>query len=175
MIFCQLVQITLRDDASEGVVPLYFTTAPFDVSHDGHLYIASGEMLEIGDTETSYELSTEGMTITLSGIDIGFREQIDNLGFLKAPIDVINAQIPYDTNVPSAVSYHFRGFVDSPTTVMDETSISIQVECLPIMQDTTRSPEFTNTSHAQHRAKNPGDKFFIYVSDTSLVEETWKT
>lgn len=174
MINIVLLILDLTNAPSGTIIRL--TNAPFDIEWDGNIYQATGDLLQIDGLDTTADLTTIGTTITLQGVDPSYQSVIDNNGFLKAPIDLLLATVPDNTNVVDNASYWHRGFCDTPATVVDyeEGTITIGVETQSIFQSLERTPDLMRTSQANHQAHHNGDRFFEYVADTP-VEEIWRT
>ncbi|MCV5216305.1 hypothetical protein OFC53_34280, partial [Escherichia coli] len=68
-----------------------------------------------------------GLEITLSGINQAYQAIIERHGFRNAPIDVLLATLPENTNVVSSAKYYHRGFAMTPVTEFDESTGSITV------------------------------------------------
>ncbi len=174
MIRVVLLELDLTRAPSGTVVRL--TNSPYDIIWNGYTFQATGDLLEIDGLDSTADLTTIGTTITLQGIDPSFQSVIDANGFLKAPIDLLLATIPDNTNIATEASYWHRGFCDTPATIVnyDDGSITIGIETQSIFQDLDREPNLMRTSQANHQANHKGDRFFEYVADTP-IEEIWRT
>lgn len=169
-----LLELDLTNAPSGSIVRL--TTAPFDVIWNGYTFQASGDLLQIDGLDTTADLTTIGTVVTLQGVDPSFQIEIENSGFLKAPIDLLIADIPEGTNIATTASYWHRGYCDTPATTVDyeNETITIGVETQSIFQSLDRVPDLMRTSQSNHQAHHNGDRFFEYVADTP-VEETWRS
>jgi len=154
-------------------------TAAHDVTYNGYNYTAVGDLLEVEGLEEEADLVTKGTTLKLNGIDPAYRQEIDRNAFRLAPIDILIAELPDGTNEVSVAQYWHRGFCDSPNTVIDYSAdvqqLVIEVSTQSIFGNLDKIPDLVRTSQSSHEATHSGDKFFTYVADASLAEETWKT
>ena len=171
-----LMRIDYKDHVTQEVTQVRFTNAPFDVEYMGEVWQAAGDLLSIGKQETNYEIVTEGVEIQLSGINNSFRPVIDRHGFRFAPVDIFLATLEDNSNQVTAASYYHRGFALSPVTELDETSGTITVifETQSAFKSLERNSHLMTTSIAHHASLHPNDKFFQYVADAGLGEETWR-
>lgn len=153
-------------------------SAPFNVMYNGYEYQGAGDLIGIEDLDLSADLTTIGLGFTLSGIDPAYRQEIDNGGFKRAPIEVLLAELPDDTNtVPNntAIYYH-RGTCDTPNTKIDYATGSLEIEITTqsILGNLSKVPDLCRTSQATHTSRHPGDDFFLFVASTEQ-EEIWKS
>lgn len=171
-----LLELRYKDHTDGSEIPVRLTNAPFDVEHAGVSWAAAGDLLAIGDHESNYELITEGLEITLSGVNQVYQPIIDNHGFRNAPVDVLLATLPDNTNVVSSAKYYHRGFALTPVTEYDDSSSSITIafETQSAFRDLELNSHLMTTSLAHHQALHPGDMFFQYTADASFGEEVWK-
>lgn len=171
-----LILIKYKDHSTGEVSHVRFTNAPFDVQYMDASWKAAGDLLSIGKHESNYELITEGLEIQLSGINRALQPIIDTKGFRSAPVDVLLATLPEDSDeVTSAVYYH-RGFALTPVTEFNESTgtITVAFETESAFKSLDRSSHLMTTSLAHHQSLHPTDMFFQYVTDIGLSEETWK-
>lgn len=168
--------VLVRVDLRKQNLVARFTNASYDIIHNGETYVASGDMLQISEITDTYEVSTQGLTISLSGIS-NIQSSINLDAFLNAPIDVLIAEVPNGSNVASAVTYYHRGYCDTPVQKVDRDSgtTQIDVETQSVFKALDKRPEFLSCSYSAHAARHPGDKFMEFVANTTLGEETWKT
>ncbi len=171
-----LTRLKYKDHDIGDVTEVRFTNAPFDVIYDNKTWIAAGDLLRIGNQESSYELVTEGVLITLSGLNASLQPIIDRHGFRKAPVDILLGTLPDNTNVISAASYWHRGFALTPVTEFDESgeTITVAFETESVFKDLSRTANLMSSSLAHHQALHPNDMFFQYTADVGLGEEAWK-
>lgn len=171
-----LMRIDYKDHVTQEVTQVRFTNAPFDVEYMNETWQAAGDLLNIGKHETNYEIVTEGVEIQLSGINNSYRSVIDRHGFRFAPVDIFLATLEEDSNLVTAASYYHRGFALSPVTELDESSGTITVifETQSAFKSLERTSHLMTTSIAHHQALHPNDKFFQYVADAGIGEETWR-
>ncbi|HHF2952154.1 TPA: hypothetical protein ACPJ0E_001755 [Vibrio diabolicus] len=171
-----LVELRYKDHSNGEITPVRLTSAPFDVEHAGVTWSAAGDLLSIGKTESTYELITDGLEITLSGINQAYQAIIECHGFRNAPVDVLLATLPENTNVVSSAKYYHRGFAMTPVTEFDEStgSITVAFETQSAFKNLELNNQLMTTSLAHHQSLHPNDKFFQYTADTSLGEENWR-
>lgn len=171
---CLLVEIRVND-FNGGYNPIRLCTAPFNVVLDGNTYIGAGDILEISDAEETAEISKNGITLTMSGVDPVYQNELASGGFVRAPIDIITANVPEGSNVVDLYYYHHRGYCDTPLTQVDYKSntITIGIETTNVFTDIDRIPDLMRCSMASHSSRHSGDKFFQYTADVDL-EEVWK-
>jgi hypothetical protein len=155
-----------------------FTTAPHNVIYEGYEYTAYGDLLQISDIQETGEITSEGIEIQLSGVDVTYQSELDNNGFRDAPIDLRLAELPNTTNIipdGTAIWYH-RGIADTPRQSIDYRSgtITLVVETRTVLGDLDRIPDLTRCSQSQHGALHGGSLFFQYVASADInPEETW--
>lgn len=171
-----LVSLQYKNHVDGGLSKIRLTNAPFDVKHDNAVWSAAGDLLSIGDHESTYELVTEGIEIHLSGVDKVYQTIIDQHGFRKAPVDVFMATLAEGTNEVSSAKYYHRGFALTPVTEFDESSgtISVIFETESAFRDLDKKSHLMTSSLAHHNSLHPNDKFFQYTADTSIGEEVWR-
>lgn len=171
---CLLVRLKLHD-GNGGFNQLLLSTAPFDVVLDGDVFVGSGDLLQIEKSESTNEISKTGTTIQLNGIDPVYQADISNGGFIRAPIDILVANVPEGTNVVDMYTFHHRGYCDTPAMELDHETgtLSVGVETNNVFIDIDRVPDLLRCSMATHASRHAGDKFFEYTADVDL-EEVWK-
>ncbi|PHS21998.1 MAG: hypothetical protein COA84_14040 [Robiginitomaculum sp.] len=154
------------------------TSNSFDVLYNGNNYSAVGDLLNFEDIENMAELTSIGTTLSLSGIDPAYRIEIDNGGFLNAPIDISIAQLPANTNIvpDGTAAYFHRGTCDTPNTEIDYESgtMSINIGTRSVFGNLDKVPDLCRTSQSSHKARHAGDDFFKYVASIAQ-EEIWKS
>lgn len=152
-----------------------FTSCPFDIEYNGALFQAAGDMLSISDLDDTYEISTNGITVSLSGIS-SIQNIINLDAFLNAPIDILLAEVPDGQNIASAATYFHRGYCDTPVQKVDLESglIQIDIETQSVFKALDKKPEFMGCNYAAHSARHNGDLFMDSVANTTLGQETWK-
>lgn len=171
-----LLELRYKDHTTGEVIPVRLTSAPHAVRHAGVTWTAAGDLLEVGDTESTYELITDGLEIKLSGINKAYQAVIDRQGFRYAPVDVLLATLPQGSDEVSSAKYYHRGFALTPVTEFDETtgSITVLFETQSAFRDLDRKSHLMTTSLAHHQALHPNDMFFQYTADTSFGDENWR-
>lgn len=152
------------------------TSSPIDLIYGGNLYTASGDLIGIGDTENSVELSSKGITISLSGIDPSYQDAIEAHAFLNAPVRVDLAFTPEGTNVVQKVVAYHRGTADTPQTSVDYENgeITIALSTYSLFGSLDKTPSLSRSSFSTHQARHSGDLFYQYAGDSQLGEETWQ-
>lgn len=171
-----LMLIKYKDFDTQEVTEVRFTNAPHNVTYSGAEWIAAGDLLQIGDHESNYELVTSGLEIQLSGLNRAIQPIIDKHGFRNAPVDILLADLPANSEQVSAASYYHRGFASTPVTEFDESSgtITILFETDSVFKSVDKNSHLMTTSVAHHQALHAGDRFFEYTADIGLGEEVWK-
>jgi len=154
------------------------TSNSFDIEYNGHNYSAVGDLIGMESIENMAELTSIGMSISLSGIDPAYRQEIDNGGFLRAPIDISIAQLPDNTNVvpDNTAAFFHRGTCDTPNTEIDYDAgtMSINIGTQSVFGNLDKIPDLCRTSQSSHKARHAGDDFFKYVASIAQ-EEIWKS
>ena len=162
--------------AAAGGVVIRLTNSPYDLRYDGNTYQASGDLLSISSSESTAELVSEGITINLSGVDPAYQSVINANGFLKAPVDIILATCPDNTNlIPAGTGiFYFRGYADTPQTKVDSEngSVIVSLETQSVLGDLDKIPNLLRTTLSSHQTRHAGDLFFEYCADAG-TEETW--
>jgi len=170
-----LMRLDLSNSGANRI--LRFTNAPYDIEDlFGDVYQSTGDLLQIGDGSGSEtELVSTGLTVSLSGVDPSYQAEIDNNGFLRAPIDLMLVKVPDGSNVATEQIYYHRGLCDTPQTIIDSTSgtITIQIETQSILGDLDKTPSLTKCSFSVHSSRHAGDKFFEYTADAETQEIWW--
>lgn len=171
-----LLELRYKNNTDGSTIPFRLTSAPFDVTYSGYTWSAAGDLLKIGKLEANYELITEGLEITLSGVNTAYQALIDQHGFRNAPVDIWLASLDDDANTVAAAKYYHRGFAGTPVTEYDEETgtISVVFETQSAFKSLDRNSQLMTTSLAHHRSLHTNDNFFLYVADTGIGEETWK-
>lgn len=171
-----LIELRYKNHETNEVTVFRVTSAPFDISYNGYNWTAAGDLISIGNHESNYELITEGLSVTLSGINSAYQSIIDQNGFRNAPIDIYLANVPDNTNVASSAIFYHRGYCGTPVTEFDETSgsISIIFDTQSVFKSLDRNSQLMTTSLSHHQSLHSGDDFFQYTADTGIGEETWK-
>jgi len=171
-----IVLVSLDLTKATGGIVHRMCSASHDVQYNGHTYRAVGDLLSIDDIESTADLTTLGTSITLSGIDPAYRQEIDNGGFLRAPIDIMIAQLPEgsDTVPDNTAGYYHRGTCDTPNTEIDYStgSLTIAINTQSVFGNLDKIPDLCRTSQSSHEARHPGDKFFTFVAAVTQ-EEKW--
>ena len=173
-----LLQIDWKDNSSSGgpVTSIRYTSAPFHVWHGGFQWYAAGNLLTIGSHESNYELVTDGLALSISGIDPSLQPIIDQYGFRNAPVDVLLATLPDNSDTVISAKFYHRGFAGSPVTEIDEDAgtITIGFETTSVFKNLDKNSQLMTTSIAHHQAHHPDDMFFQYTADSGIGEETWR-
>ena len=176
-----LMELRLRGIAD----PITFSNAPFDIEHDGKSYLATHDMLKIGDMEHNFELLNDGIDITLSGVNPQRRSVIEQQAFRGAAVDILTCDVTDNTSTATNVRYYHRGYAGTPVTEFDETSgtITVHQKTQSAFKNLDKSNILMKTSLASHQALHPDfldvaettkDMFFQYTSDTlSFGVEQW--
>lgn len=159
-----------------------YCTAMHDVLYGGYLWKAVGNLLKIDDIEQTVEIATLGTTVTLSGIEIEYQNELDNNGFVNAPITIYSAELGDNTNVVNSVTILHSGRCNTPSTDIDyaTNTITLAVATESIWGDLDKTPSLARcsfSSHSsQHRTDINGamvpDETFKYVASTT-TEEKW--
>jgi hypothetical protein len=158
------------------------TTAMHDVEYEGYTWDGVGDLISVDDIQNTAEIASLGTTVTLSGIDPAYRQEIDQNGFKKAPIRILAADLEDNTNViTNAVVIH-AGTCDTPITEIDyeQGTMTIGVSTVSIWGDLEKTPDLTRSSYATHSSIHSynmngdyePDQFFKFVASTS-IEEDW--
>lgn len=131
----------------------------------GNSYTGTGSLLTVTTAEESNDLSANGASITLSGIDSG--------------IIALALTEPYQSRLCSIkigsgsdVLEVFSGYMDVMTfdDGGDTCTITLTVESRLITMDRAVSLRYTQESQA---ARYPTDTFFSYVADLADKSITW--
>lgn len=172
---CTLIELRLKPFGETAPAPVRISNAPFDVVFNGNVYTAAGDALKIESTEDTSEVSKTGVSVTLSGLNVNFQNEISNGGFVRAPIDIIKADVPDGSNVVATYAYYHRGYCDTPLMEVDYDSntLTIGVETSNIFVDLDKEPSLLKCNMASHSSRHVGDKFFEFTADVDL-EEIWK-
>ncbi|EHK6508532.1 TPA: hypothetical protein ACN359_002115 [Vibrio parahaemolyticus] len=171
-----LLELRYKDQSTGEVTPVRLTNAPFDVNYLDVPWFAAGDLLDIGETEATYELMTDGVEITLSGVNPVYRQILEQEGFRNAPVDILLATLPKDSDEVSSAKYYHRGYAQNPVTEYQEESdtIAIKFETESVFKNLSKKSMLMTSSLAHHQSFHPEDMFYQYAADTSLGEETWK-
>lgn len=104
-----MMQLTL------GSRVLRFCTAAHNVVYEGESYTAYGDLLSISDPVEATEITSEGVEISLSAVNIDYLSEIDSGAFLKAPVDILLAELPDGTNViPDGTAAYYHRAMQTP-------------------------------------------------------------
>ena len=146
-----------------GTVRLW--TGVGDKVISGNTYTGTGSLLGISGLEENDNLSSPGVTITLSGLD----STIVSLA-LQEPYQNRECKIYIGSDGDTLEV--FSGFMDimSIDDSGDNCSISVSIESRLIILD--RKSTFRYTQETQE-ARYPGDTFFSYVADLADKQVVW--
>ena len=168
---CTLIQIKTKDNNN---TPVYYRvcTSSHDVVFQGDTYLAIGDIVNIDNNEATAELNKTGTTVTVGGIDPAFQAELDSGGFIRAPIDIIIADVPDNDNVVSTYSYYHRGYCDTPVTTLDFNSgtITMTIETANIFVNLDLKSTLLGSSISNHSSRHQGDKFFEYSANVDMEE-----
>lgn len=172
--YCSLLELDLRGIGDDGRI-MRLTDAPFDVEFDGHLYTAYGTLLSIDKLTTENTLSSKELGITLSGIELGFQESVNNHLFRRRSIIIRKAYVPDNSNQVTDQKIYWRGFTSTPETDLDYNGghMALRVTCKSIF-DLDQTPNLMRSNNATHQFYHSGDKFFAYANQDMRDDVMWR-
>ncbi|HHG3075763.1 TPA: hypothetical protein ACPVXB_001021 [Vibrio parahaemolyticus] len=151
------------------------TDSPFDLVYQGNNYQAAGALLDIDKITAENTLSSKELSITLSGVSIDFQESINNNLFKRKSITIRKAFVPDDTNVVKEASIYWRGFTNTPESIVDYNKgyLALKVSCKSVF-DLDKTPSLMRSNNATHQALHNGDKFFQYATQDLDEDVMWR-
>ncbi|BCV28478.1 baseplate hub domain-containing protein [Shewanella algae] len=152
------------------------TDAPFDVIVAGKHYQSVGEVLEISEAETTAELATQSITVSLNGLStLGEVTATEDL-LLNAPIDVLLADIPDGGNSTNNFTYYHRGYCGEVQFSNSNETYVAAIETQSVFKQLDKKASLMQTNTSSHQAMHDGDLFYQYAVEAGLGtnEETWK-
>ena len=170
--YCSLLELDLRDVTGEV---MRLTDAPFNVTYDGHEYMAFGTLLSIDKITYENTLSSKELGVILSGITVDFQEAVNNNLFRRKSIIISKAFVEENTNeVQEAVTY-FRGLTNTPETDInyEDGYLALKLTCKSIF-DLDQTPSLMRCNSATHQAYHAGDLFYQYATQDMKDDALWR-
>ena len=133
-------------------------------------YIGAGSLLQIGEPSEASDLSAQGLTVSLSGL---------NSSILSAALSESYqgniAKLYFGIEGVSEMAEVFSGYMDVMTIneAAETVSVSLSIESRLIDLERPRIARFTQASH-QSISGNSGDKFFDFLTDIQDKRVEWK-
>jgi len=133
-------------------------------------YIGVGNLLEMGEPSESADLSAQGLTVSLNGL---------NSSILSAALSENyqgrSAKLYLGVSGVSNMAEVFSGYMDVMTIneAADTVSVSLNIESRLIDLERPRVARYTQSSH-QSISGNSGDKFFNFITDIADKKVEWK-
>jgi len=170
-----LISLDLTGAEPAGLVHR-FCSHSHDVMHNGYKYTAAGGLIGMEDVDITSDLTTIGLSLSLSGVDPAYRKEIDNGGFKNAPIEVLIGDLPPNSDTVTNTRIHFRGTCDTPSTDIDYSKgeMTINIDAQSPFRQLDKTPDLMRTSQSSHETWHKGDKFFKFVASQSQ-EEVWRS
>lgn len=163
------IDIEFTNGTNKQVVNL--TDYPLSVKHNGLLYRANHLLKTISNFNSTTEISSRGITLTLSAIDKTIYDQVFAYGYMNAPIKVYLAYVDKHGESIGAISL-FNGFIETVKFVNDgiQPQFDFTVNNIYGRLDKTSGKRPANS--VQHLI-DPTDKGFEWTARTK-AEEKWK-
>ena len=155
--------------------PIYLWTGVGDKSltpqnGSANTYIGVGNLLEIGEPTEVLDLSAQGLSITLNGLDSSILSAALSENYQGSEAKLYLGMIGV-----SEMAEVFSGYMDVMTIkeAASSVTVSITVESRLIDLERPRVARFTKSSH-QSISGNSGDTFFDFITDISDKRVEWK-
>jgi hypothetical protein len=161
----RLVQLTFKSQT------VYVWTGPGNLVWDGHTFLGVGTLGSIGTINEGVEVTADGTTVTLSGIDpVLLGECLTDIQ-PGATANIWFALVTPQCTVIGTPYLQFSGCVDVPTVTPGTDTISISLTLESRMLDLAR-PTCRRYTSADQRLYYPNDSAFGWVeqlNDQALI------
>jgi len=146
---------------SDGI--LRFWTGYGDLSVDGKSWTGIGRVLGISEATEAADLSAEGVTVMLSGLDTSVLSAILNENYKLRPL-VIYVGALDDDNVPVSSLYQtFSGRIDTINIQEDGEKVTIAINAESRLIDLNR-PRTRKLTDAEQQSRYPNDTSLAQVA-----------
>ncbi|CAH0149287.1 hypothetical protein SRABI106_00407 [Rahnella aquatilis] len=169
-----IVDIKMKDGAE-----LNLTDGFFDVSHEGKIYLATGDFLDIASTSEEKEINNKGLNVKVSNVRPEYIELIRAKRFGKANVDIRLAFMNPNKGTVANTFPVFSGAVDSiniNVEIKDDESTNESEIALNSLWEVLDKSARQHASDGVHRsyAGNENDGFFSRIGAWNS-EHIWKT
>lgn len=128
---------------------IYVWTGNEDISIDGNTYIGAGSLLSVSDVRDSLEMKSEGLTITISGMD----ETVLNLAltenYQNRFLTVFLGTLSGGTEIVAGKMILFKGRMQSMNISDDPSGAMITIECENRLTDLDKPSNLRYTNQSQ--------------------------
>jgi len=174
----------IAEITSTGTAPIALMTAHFDsgdlnlwtgvgdLIHDGITYIGTCGILNISQIQERKQLTANGLTVTLNGLDTQVLTLVENEPFSGRSFEMYLALLDSTGAVVNDPYLMFEGFMDNFKIRDDAKTITIEVNIENVLISLERPLDTKYTSADQQR-DYPGDTFFDFIPDIQTKEVTW--
>ncbi len=155
---------------TDGVANLW--TGVGDLAWNGVTFRGLGSLAEVSTISEGSDVQSEGIHLTLSGIDSSLMGEA--LGNVRTglPATVYFALFDVNNNLIPSPAICYRGLVDQPQISIDGSSMTINLALENSFTNMGRAQFSRYTSAEQHRFY-PGDNGFIFVESLANAAFKW--
>ena len=171
---CYLLDITI------GLEEINFTDAPKAINVNEKVYAALGTFLSFDSIEEVFDLTTNEIAISLSGVSdeilVLFRREVQDL--INRPIRIYRAFVNDTWESTTDPLLIFEGFITKAISnfLIDpengDGSNTIKISCANLLTFFGRI-NLLRTNNNEHQARFPGDLFFNLIQDLSTRDIKW--
>jgi len=153
----QAVEITFTD----GVVR--FWTGYGQISADNERWEGIGQVLGISEASEASDLSAEGITITLSGLDTSVLAAILNENYKLQPCAIYVGALDENNEVVSDLYQTFSGRIDTINIQEDSEKVHLVINAESRLIDLNR-PRTRKLTDAEQQSRYPNDTSLAQVA-----------
>lgn len=150
-----------------GGVTTYLTDAPTDLTHNGNVYTALGQVLGMTDVQEEEELKIESIDITLSAIDTDLVKLFLDYDYIDRRVLVHRVIMDHDYSFIGTPILIFDGRLDQPRIVEDfqGRTATLAVSASSHWSD-FNAVGGRHTNNTEHTILYPGDTFYAPAAET---------
>jgi len=154
---------------------LRLATWPVDVTYNGNVYKASGDLVGVGQMTESESGTPKKTTLSLSpvpaanlALGLGSVE-----GYRGQPVNILYWAVGDNYQPVGSPVLRFFGVMDQVSIKRSGETGSIEMSCLPGGADSSRRSLSLRMNHEQHQSRYPGERGFEYVTDLIGTPQVW--
>lgn len=146
---------------SDGI--LRFWTGYGEITADGQTWDGAGHVLGISEATEAADLSAEGMTVTLSGLDDSVLSAILNENYKLRPLSIYVGALDANDEPVSALYQTFNGRIDTINIQEAGESVTLSINAESRLIDLNR-PRTRKLTDAEQQSRYPGDTSLAQVA-----------
>lgn len=155
---------------SDGV--LYFWTGYGTLTADSKTWDGIGHVLGISEATESSDLSAEGITVTLSGLDSSVLSAILNEKYKLRPLSIYVGALDGNDEVVSALYQTFSGRIDTINIQETGETVTLSINAESRLIDLNR-PRTRKLTDAEQQSRYPGDTSLAQVALLADKQLDW--